>query len=79
MEGNSQKKWIIALVVALVIVAGLWLREVNKPSGVEQFKTELVDLRTKMSTACADTSTDAKKADCTDALNNLNAFLETLK
>ena len=79
MEGNSQKKWIIALVVALVIVTGLWLREVNKPSGVEQFKAELVDLQTKMGTACADTSTDEKKAGCTDALNNLKSFLDSLK
>lgn len=79
MDQSSNKKWIIILAVALVVVAGLWLRELSKPSGIEQFKADLVELQATVDTACADTTTEDGKEACTDALEDLQAFLDQLK
>lgn len=79
MQPNSNKKWIIILAVALVIVTGLWLRELSKPAGIEQFKADLVKLQGEVDVACADTTTEEGNKACTGALEDLQAFLDQLK
>ena len=79
MDQNSNKKWIIILAVALVVVAGLWLRELSKPSGIEQFKADLVELQGEVDVACADTATEEGADKCTGALEDLQVFLDQLK
>lgn len=79
MQQDQKKLAIIILAVALVIVTGLWLRERNQPASFEDFKQAIIEEREKVDEACADTSTDEGREDCTEALENLNTLLESLK
>lgn len=76
MQRDSKTTIIAVLAVLLVIVTGLWLREMSKPAGFAELEEALIEQRTKVDAACVDTATEAGRETCMDALQGLRGALE---
>jgi hypothetical protein len=75
---NNQKLHLaitILLAVALIIVTGLYIQEKNKPDTLASFSQELSSKQANMKTACADVTTDEKREECKNALEEVSDLL----
>jgi hypothetical protein len=79
MQKDSKTVAIWILSIALVVVLGLWIAEMNRPDSVDTFSTALIEKRQAVAVACADVSTDAKRDTCVSALKDVQDLLETIK
>ncbi|GMU74351.1 MAG: hypothetical protein AMXMBFR44_5480 [Candidatus Campbellbacteria bacterium] len=79
MQRDSKNTIIAVLVVLLVIVSGLWLREMNKPAGFAELEQALIEQRAEVDAACVDTTTEAGRETCMDALQGLRNALEDVE
>jgi hypothetical protein len=69
--------WVLAL--ALIIVGGFLIREVSKPDSLETFIQSMGEERQAVRENCRDTSTEANRAACMEALQKVEVLLDTIQ
>ncbi len=79
---NSRDPKVIAIAIlalALIIVGGLYIKELRKPDSLTSFQNELAQQKQALGESCGDLSTEANRAKCSDTLENLQGVLGQLK
>lgn len=75
MNQETSKMWVWILAIALVVVGGLYIYELQKPDNAEQFSGELSELRANLTVACKDTETESGRRDCSETLQKIQSLV----
>lgn len=78
MNSDTKNVVIVVLAVALLVVTYMWITEKRSADPVRNAAIQLDEHKSKVASACAKTETEADKASCNTALDELSTFLSQL-